>query len=128
MKGQRAGWLVACTFTLTNEIGWLVVACLEVGEGDTMTYMNLPNEALGVDAMSNSRHNAERDGRAPEPTSEPGAKMRIAPWYLAALAPFAAVGYSGAHLGYALVVLLTVGIFLGTLSMRRPGSDAMPRA
>ncbi|MBI4951014.1 MAG: hypothetical protein HY908_03205 [Myxococcales bacterium] len=45
--------------------------------------------------------------------------MRIAPWYLAALAPFAAIGYSGAHLGHALVVALTVGIFLGTLSLGR---------
>jgi hypothetical protein len=43
--------------------------------------------------------------------------MRIAPWFVAALAPFAAVGYSGAHLGHALVVLLTVGIFLGTLTI-----------
>ncbi|HHH12026.1 MAG TPA: hypothetical protein ENK23_08155 [Sorangium sp.] len=45
--------------------------------------------------------------------------MKIAPWYLAALAPFAAIGYSGAHLGHVFVVLLTVGIFLGTLSMGR---------
>ncbi len=45
--------------------------------------------------------------------------MKIAHWYLAALAPFAAIGYSGAHLGHAFVVLLTVGIFLGTLSMGR---------
>ena len=44
--------------------------------------------------------------------------MKIAPWYLAALAPFAALGYSGAHLAHALVVLLTVGIFLGTLTMQ----------
>ena len=43
--------------------------------------------------------------------------MKFAPWFLAALAPFAAVGYSGAHLGHALVVLLTMGIFLGTLSL-----------
>lgn len=43
--------------------------------------------------------------------------MKIAPWYLAALAPFAAIGYSGAHLGHAFVVILTIGIFLGTLGM-----------
>ena len=91
-----------------------------------MTYMDLPNEARGVDARSNSRQKAEPDGHAPEPATPPGAKMRIAPWYLAALAPFAAVGYSGAHLGYVVVVLLTVGIFLGTLTMRRAGSDALP--
>jgi hypothetical protein len=50
--------------------------------------------------------------------------MKIAPWYLAALAPFAAIGYSGAHLGHAIVVLLTVGIFLGTLTIG--GSRALP--
>lgn len=43
--------------------------------------------------------------------------MKIVPWYLAALAPFAAIGYSGAHLGHALVVMLTMGIFVGTLSL-----------
>ena len=43
--------------------------------------------------------------------------MKIAPWYLATLAPFAAIGYSGAHLGHVFVVLLTIGIFLGTLTM-----------
>lgn len=45
--------------------------------------------------------------------------MRITPWYLAALAPFAAVGCSGAYLGHAAVVALTVGIFFGTLSLGR---------
>ena len=50
--------------------------------------------------------------------------MKIAPWFLAALAPFAAVGYSGAHLGHAVVVLLTIGIFLGTLTMG--GSRPLP--
>jgi hypothetical protein len=91
--------------------------------------MDLPQEAkmaTGVDAPMDSRQNAERDGHRPERTSGHGAKMRIAPWYLAALAPFAAIGYSGAHLGHAFVVLLTVGIFLGTLTMRRGGTDAVP--
>ncbi len=52
--------------------------------------------------------------------------MKIAPWYLAALAPFAAVGYSGAHLGHALVVALTIGIFLGTLSLGKPRVATAP--
>jgi hypothetical protein len=52
--------------------------------------------------------------------------MRIAPWYLAALAPFAAIGYSGAHLGHAFVVLLVVGIFLGTLTMRKASRPLLP--
>ncbi len=56
--------------------------------------------------------------------------MKIAPWFLAALAPFAAVGYSGAHLGHAVVVLLTIGIFLGTLTMGNsrvlPGPNTDP--
>jgi hypothetical protein len=45
--------------------------------------------------------------------------MKITPWYLAALAPFAAIGCSGAYLGHAAVLALTVGIFLGTLSLGR---------
>ena len=45
--------------------------------------------------------------------------MKITPWYLAALAPFAAMGCSGAYLGHAAVVLLTLGIFLGTLALGR---------
>jgi hypothetical protein len=42
--------------------------------------------------------------------------MKLTPWYLAGLAPFIAIGYSG-YLGHALVVVLSVGIFLGTLSL-----------
>ena len=48
--------------------------------------------------------------------------MKITPWYLAALAPFAAIGCSGAYLGHAAVVMLTLGIFLGTLSLGRTAS------
>ncbi|NUP06555.1 MAG: hypothetical protein HOW73_10900 [Polyangiaceae bacterium] len=44
--------------------------------------------------------------------------MKITPWLLAALAPFGAIAYSG-YLGHAVVVVLTVGIFLGTLSLGR---------
>src|SRR5262245_40055603 len=51
--------------------------------------------------------------------SEDGGPMKITPWYLAALAPFAAIGCSGAYLGHAAVVVLTIGIFLGTLSLGR---------
>jgi hypothetical protein len=42
--------------------------------------------------------------------------MKFTPWLLAALAPFGAIAYSG-YLGHAVVVMLTVGIFLGTLSL-----------
>ncbi len=42
--------------------------------------------------------------------------MKFTPWFLAALAPFGAIAYNG-YLGHALVVVLTVGIFLGTLSL-----------
>jgi hypothetical protein len=45
--------------------------------------------------------------------------MKITPWYLAALTPFAAVGFSGAYLGHAAVVLLAIGIFFGTLGLNR---------
>ena len=50
--------------------------------------------------------------------------MRITPWYLAALTPFAAIGCSGAYLGHAAVVVLTLGIFLGTLSLGRTTSSS----
>ena len=51
--------------------------------------------------------------------------MKITPWFLAALAPFAAIGCSGAYMGHAAVLVLTVGIFLGTLSLgRAPANSA----
>lgn len=52
--------------------------------------------------------------------------MKITPWYLAALAPFAAIGYSGAYLGHAAVVVLTIGIFWGTLSLGRNTQEQPP--
>jgi hypothetical protein len=53
--------------------------------------------------------------------------MKITPWYLAALAPFAAIGCSGAYLGHAAVVMLTIGIFWGTLSMgKMPATPPQP--
>lgn len=53
--------------------------------------------------------------------------MKITPWYLAALAPFAAIGCSGAYLGHAFVIVLTIGIFWGTLSLNRaPSSSSDP--
>ena len=59
--------------------------------------------------------------------SEDGGPMKITPWYLAALAPFAAIGCSGAYLGHAAVVALTVGIFFGTLWLgRAPSPPAAP--
>lgn len=42
----------------------------------------------------------------------------VAPWLLVGLAPFGAIVYSG-FLGHAVVVVVTVGIFLGTLSLGR---------
>jgi hypothetical protein len=52
--------------------------------------------------------------------------LKITPWFLAALAPFAAISYSGAYLGHAAVVLLTVGIFFGTLSLGKTPAPAAP--
>ena len=45
--------------------------------------------------------------------------MKLTPWYLAALAPLAAAGCSGAFLGQFAVLALTIGIFVGTLSLGR---------
>jgi hypothetical protein len=54
--------------------------------------------------------------------------MKLTPWYLAALAPIAVAGCSGALLGQLAVLALTIGIFVGTLSLGRhtppKGQDA----
>lgn len=52
--------------------------------------------------------------------------MKIAPYFVAGLAPFGAIAYSG-YLGHAVVVVLTVGIFLGTLSLGRNAAPAGPQ-
>jgi hypothetical protein len=55
--------------------------------------------------------------------------MKLTPWFVAALAPFAVVGCSGAFYGHLAVLMLTFGIFFGTLSLGRasrgtgPGGD-----
>ena len=45
--------------------------------------------------------------------------MKLTHWYLAAIAPIAAVGCSGAFLGHFAVLAVTVGIFVGTLTLGR---------
>ncbi len=54
--------------------------------------------------------------------------MKLTPWYLAALAPIAVAGCSGAFLGQLAVLALTIGIFVGTLSLGRnaPAAKAAP--
>jgi hypothetical protein len=43
--------------------------------------------------------------------------MKLTPWYLAAIAPIAIAGCSGALLGHFAVLAVTLGIFFGTLSL-----------
>ncbi len=45
--------------------------------------------------------------------------MKLTPWYLAALAPIAIAGCSGALMGHAAVLAVAIGIFVGTLSLGR---------
>jgi hypothetical protein len=45
--------------------------------------------------------------------------MRLTPWYLAAIAPIAVAGWLGAFLGQCAVLAVTIGIFVGTLSLGR---------
>ncbi len=54
--------------------------------------------------------------------------MKLTPWYFAAIAPIAVAGCSGAFLGHFAVLALTVGIFVGTLSLGRsaPATAAAP--
>ena len=50
--------------------------------------------------------------------------MKLTPWFLAALAPFAVVGCSGALYGHLAVLMLTFGIFFGTLSLGKSTREA----
>jgi hypothetical protein len=43
--------------------------------------------------------------------------MKLTPWYLVALAPIAAAGCSGALFGQCAVLLVTLCIFVGTLTL-----------
>ena len=49
--------------------------------------------------------------------------MKLTPWYLAAIAPIAVAGCSGAALGHMAVLAVTFGIFVGTLSLGRRTAD-----
>lgn len=50
--------------------------------------------------------------------------MKLTPWYLAALAPIAVAGCSGALMGHVAVLALTIAIFVGTLSLGRTNAPA----
>ncbi len=54
--------------------------------------------------------------------------MKLTPWYLAAIAPIAVAGCSGAFVGQLAVLAVTVGIFVGTLSLGRHsrGNEGAP--
>ena len=56
--------------------------------------------------------------------------MRLTPWYLAAVAPIAVAGFLGAFLGQCAVLAVTIGIFIGTLSLGRhvPREAQAPQA
>ena len=49
--------------------------------------------------------------------------MKLTPWYLAALAPIAIAGCSGALMGHVAVLAVAIGIFVGTLSLGRQRSE-----
>jgi hypothetical protein len=50
-------------------------------------------------------------------------KLTLTPWYLAALAPIAVAGCSGALMGHVAVLAVAIGIFVGTLSLGRQTTD-----
>ena len=51
--------------------------------------------------------------------------MKLAPFFLAALAPVAVAGWSGAFLGQFAVLAVTLGIFFGTLALNRKKAVAV---
>jgi hypothetical protein len=58
---------------------------------------------------------------------EIASSMKLTPWYLAALAPIAVAGCSGAFLGHLAVLAVTIGIFVGTLSLARTAAAPTDR-
>ncbi len=54
--------------------------------------------------------------------------MRLTPWYFAAVAPIAVAGFLGAFLGQCAVLAVTIGIFVGTLSLGRHAAPESPSA
>jgi hypothetical protein len=54
--------------------------------------------------------------------------MKLTPWFLAAFAPIAVAGCSGTMLGHIAVLAVTVGIFVGTLSLGRHTGPAAQAA
>jgi hypothetical protein len=59
------------------------------------------------------------DGHGSAPAQENDDPMKLTPWYLAAIAPIAVAGCSGTFLGHFAVLAVTLGIFIGTLSLGR---------
>jgi hypothetical protein len=53
--------------------------------------------------------------------------MKLTPWYLAALAPIAVAGCSGALMGHVAVLAVAIGIFVGTLSLGRQQAPTASR-
>ena len=49
--------------------------------------------------------------------------MKLTPWFLAALAPVAVAGCSGTILGNVAVLAVTLGIFVGTLSLGKHSAE-----
>ena len=54
--------------------------------------------------------------------------MKLTPWYLAALAPIAVAGCSGALMGHVAVLSVAIGIFVATLSLGRQTPSAVDAA
>ncbi|CAN5220904.1 hypothetical protein BH09MYX1_BH09MYX1_52000 [soil metagenome] len=53
--------------------------------------------------------------------------MKLAPFFLAALAPLAVTGWSGAFLGHFAVLAVTLGIFFGTLFLNRKPAETQTK-
>jgi hypothetical protein len=54
--------------------------------------------------------------------------MKLTPWYFIAIAPIAVAGCSGAFLGHCAVLVVTISVFVGTLTLGRHATSAAPTA
>ena len=94
-----------------------------------MSHMVLPEAAVLVRSLSGNELSAiRRVARSLRVDDGGPISMKVTPWYVAALLPFAAVGYSGVYLAHATVVGLTIAIFCGTLALNRSPAPPAPVA
>ena len=85
-------------------------------DGPSPKSVEVARRQSGVVAYLTCRASRTSPAR-PFPSLRTSHPMKLTPWYLAAIAPIAVAGCSGAFLGHFAVLAVTLGIFIGTLQL-----------